>query len=163
MAGSACLVPASNKEVRGGKDDPRNDSEHARKQHNVDGESGHDTLPTQHAPLSREAKTTPEGWRKGDDGMPKFKQWYPGGISLQAGALSNAQCEQRHEADATEQHRECHGIIFKPISQIFIGKRAPGCFFHLCPGALPATAIVGEGTGRPLKNRTLAGDRGGAR
>jgi hypothetical protein len=35
--------------------------------------------------------------------------------SLQAGALSNAQCEQRYEADAREQHRECQGIIFKPI------------------------------------------------
>jgi hypothetical protein len=67
--------------VRGGKDDPRNDSEHARKQHNVDDESGHDTLPTQHAPLSREAKATPEGWRKGDGALPKFKQWYPGGIN----------------------------------------------------------------------------------
>jgi hypothetical protein len=101
-------VPISNKEVRGGKDDPRNDSEHARKQHNVDGESGHDTLPTQHAPLSREAKTTPEGWRKSDDGVPKFEQWYPSGISLhprpslQAGALSNAQHEQRHNVDDGE-------------------------------------------------------------
>jgi hypothetical protein len=34
---------------------------------------------------------------------------------LQARALSNAQHEQRHEADASEQHRECHGIVFEPM------------------------------------------------
>jgi hypothetical protein len=51
-----------------------------------------------------------------------------------------------------------YGCMMPPTATpFFLGKRAPGCFFHLCPGALPATAIVGEGTGRPLKNRTLAG------
>jgi hypothetical protein len=28
---------------------------------------------------------------------------------------SNAQHEQRHEADSGEQRRECHGIVFEPM------------------------------------------------
>jgi hypothetical protein len=35
---------------------------------------------------------------------------------LRAGlAGSNAQHEQRHEADSGEQRRECHGIVFEPM------------------------------------------------
>jgi hypothetical protein len=77
---SATPHPASNKEVRGGKDDPRYERRHARKQHNVDDELRHDTLPTHTRPLSRCGLTrTPEAWRKGDGALPKFKQRYPCG------------------------------------------------------------------------------------
>jgi hypothetical protein len=49
-AGLACPASTSNKEVRGGKHDPRYEHKYARKKHNVDDDLCHGTLPTHPRP-----------------------------------------------------------------------------------------------------------------
>jgi hypothetical protein len=58
---------------------------------------------------------------------------------------SNAQNEQRHEADAGEQRRECHGIIFEPMP---VGKHDVHPLFELIPqgsSGLRATTVQQPG------------------
>jgi hypothetical protein len=87
----------------------------------MEDESGHGTLPiTTQSPRSSAAGVTPllKLGGKATARCPKFKQRYPRGggfLGLQTRALSNAQHEQRHEADATEQRRESHRIVFEPM------------------------------------------------
>jgi hypothetical protein len=116
---SACPALISNKEVRGGNYDPRYKHEHARKQHNVDGEAGHCTLPILRT--SRAAGITPllKVGGKVTAGCLNLGSGTPVGRGLhglQGCPLSNAQCQQLDNAQSDKEDRESYGIIIEPIS-----------------------------------------------
>ena len=115
----------------------------------MEDESGHGTLPiTTQSPRASAAGLTPllKLGGKVTARCPKFKQRYPSGglLGLQARALSNAQDEQRHEADATEQRRESHRIVFEPMP---IRKHDTiSCYRHFFLVRAPAACFTAWGS-----------------
>jgi hypothetical protein len=116
----------------------------------------HGTPPRTHAPLSRNgADGTPEAWRKGDGGLPKLSSGIPVGAPACKRALyqmlsaSNVTrpMPPNSAARATESYSSqyrCVCMMPPTVAQFLLVREPRAAFFHLCPGALPATAIVGE-------------------